>query len=54
MWIPAIAPSATGVKGGRETVVPTSGMERDSVSARMAWPVMLEVLPWSVAMPSVV
>jgi hypothetical protein len=34
--------------------VPTSGIERWLTAAMIAWPVTLEVLPWSVAMPSVV
>jgi len=43
-----------GVYGGREVVVPSSGMERSVSAAMIACPLMLEVFPWSVAMPRVV
>ena len=45
---------ATGVKGGRKVVVPVSAMERSDASAMRARPFTFDVLPWSVAMPSVV
>ena len=51
---PASAPMATGVKGGRKVVVPVCAMVLAVNSAISARPVTLEVLPWSVAMPSVV
>ena len=45
---------ATGVKGGRKVVTPVCGIERSVISAITASPLTLAVLPWSVAMPSVV
>ena len=50
----AIAPIATGVQGGRKVVVPVPLMPRPVSSAMIAMPGTLAVLPWSVAMPSVV
>ena len=50
----ASAPIETGAKGGRKRVVPTSPIAMPRASAMMARPGTFEVLPWSVAMPSVV
>jgi len=51
---PAKAPIATGASGGRARVTPVCGIVRPVSSARIARPTTLEVLPWSVAIPSVV
>ena len=48
------APKETGVKGGRKVVVPTAGISRSSSSATRPRAFMLDVLPWSDAMPVVV
>ena len=45
---------ATGAYGGRKVVVPVCGIDWPVSSAMSARPLTLEVLPWSVAMPSVV
>ncbi len=50
----ASEPSDTGAKGGRKRVVPTSSIGLPTAAAMIAMPGTLEVLPWSVAMPSVV
>lgn len=44
----------TGTKGGRKVVVPRSAMVRDVLAASTASALTLEVLPWSVPMPTVV
>ena len=49
-----VAIYATGVYGGRKVVIPACGMERPISVARVASPCMLPILPWSVAIPSVV
>ena len=54
LWCPASAPNATGVYGGRKVVTPVCAIERPVCFASSARPVTFEVLPWSVAMPSVV
>ena len=48
------APNVTGVYGGRNVVVPTSGICASVRVASIASPVMFDVFPWSVPMPSVV
>ena len=50
----ASEPSETGAKGGRKRVVPTSSKGLPTAAAMIAMPETLDVLPWSVAMPSVV
>ena len=53
-WRPATAPKVTGVKFGRNMVVPVSAMLLPWARAAIARPLMLPSLPWSVPKPSAV
>jgi hypothetical protein len=52
--MPARLPNDTGVYGIRNVVWPTSGIDLPVCPATMPSALRFDVLPWSVAMPTVV